>query len=103
MSDLISRSALLEKLNNYHYDTVNAQTRRIEHIVNAHFIELIEKQPTAFDVDKVIKELEIEKYNFSGSVIQTYSFSSGIESGIVRAIDIIKKHLSGTAESSKMD
>lgn len=58
MSDLISRSALLEELNNYHYDTVNAQTRRIEHIVNSHFTELIEKQPTAFDLGKVIAELE---------------------------------------------
>ena len=58
MSDLISRSSLLEKISDYIYDTVNPEKRRMEHIVKAHFIELIEKQPTAFDVDKVIAELE---------------------------------------------
>ena len=81
MSDLISRSALLEELNSYHYDTVNSVTRRIEHIVNAHFIELIEKRPTAFDLDKVIEELEREKDDFSGSFIPESSFSSGIGFG----------------------
>ena len=58
MSNLISRSELLEELNNYHYDTVNTEKRRMEHIVKANFTELIEKQPTAFDLDKVIAELE---------------------------------------------
>ena len=118
MSDLISRNALLEELNNYHYDTVNAQTRRIEHIVNAHFIEIIEKRPAAFDVEKVIAELEQERDKcyeqmkkieekgenetdyFDGHIFDEYH-NQGI--GLNKAIDIINKYLSANAEPPKKD
>lgn len=58
MVDLISRNALLENINSYTYDTVNYEMRRAEHIVKAHICELIESQPTAFDLESVIKQLE---------------------------------------------
>lgn len=104
MNDLISRSALLEELNNYHYDTVNSVTRRVEHIVNAHFIELIEKRPVAFDVDKVMKELEKEKDEYTaGGVVDTTAFVAGIEFGLEKAMSIISKQKHLAMETHKSD
>lgn len=58
MDDLISRKALLEEIRSYQYDTCTPDMRRAEHIVKAHFTELIDKQPTAFDLESVIRKLE---------------------------------------------
>lgn len=52
---LIDADALLEEVNSYVFDTVNTDTRRGEHAAKAHICELIEKQPTAYDVDKVLE------------------------------------------------
>lgn len=56
--DLISRNKLIEEINSYQYDTVSTEMRRAEHIVKAHICGLIEKQPTAYDVEKVIDKLK---------------------------------------------
>ena len=47
--DLIDRNSLLEEINNYQYDTANAETRRTEHTVKAHICELIKKQPAVHE------------------------------------------------------
>lgn len=58
MRDLISKKALLEEMNDYKFDTTNDVARRTEHTVKAHMFELVEKQPTAFDLKSVIEQLE---------------------------------------------
>lgn len=58
--DLISRSALLEMLHHnkaLHTDE-NGETRQLIAIGVNRLIEYVEKMPTAFDVDKVVKRLE---------------------------------------------
>ena len=107
MSDLISRSALLEELNSYHYDTKNSVTRRIEHIVTAHFIELIEKRSTAFDLDKIIDELQkLKTYNLTISD-QMSEIMRRAELGtyvcLEDVIKLIKRHIYDTEEHSKTD
>lgn len=57
--DLISRKALLEKLkgkNTYSLNTVT-QEENIKAYVYAEMICLIEQEPTAYDVDKVVDKL----------------------------------------------
>ena len=82
MSDLISRSALLEEIKRelergrandpffdgtlFHYTGIKA---------------IIENQPTAYDVDKVVKELE----NISAEVFGTFKFLD-----LERTIEIVK-------------
>ena len=108
MSDLISRSELLEKIDSYIYDTVNPEKRRMERIVKALFIELIEKQPTAFDLDKVIAELEklsIEELGVSESQFEMDKgeYSSYCTLCLYDVVELLKKHLTGTAEPPKTD
>lgn len=56
-NDLISRSALIEHIKEF----TNINEGYFE---NPHFlIRVIENQPTAYDVEKVIKKLEAEKEN----------------------------------------
>ena len=81
MSDLISRSALLKKIAeeydlNYGEILINPER----------FYEMVETVPTAYDVDKVVAELEEEKtmaYDKwdGGSSYKAYS----------QAIDIVRK------------
>lgn len=55
MSDLISRSALIEKTNDYISHT---DERNSEHYVCKRIKKIIEDAPTAYDLDKVVRELE---------------------------------------------
>ncbi len=56
--DLISRSELLKNINNNYYDTKNDVTRRMDYVTKAQICELIDHQPTVYDVDKVLEQLE---------------------------------------------
>lgn len=108
MSDLISRKSLLEKINGYIYETVNPEKRRMERIVKAHFIEMIEKQPTAFDLDKVIAELEklsIEELGVSESQFEMDKgeYSSYCTLCLYDVVELLKKYLSDSAEPPKTD
>lgn len=67
MSDLISRSDLLNAFNNKELEIiykipVNIDTMRIvNHAISTHknlVIDIIKNQPKAYDVDKVVKELD---------------------------------------------
>lgn len=76
MSDLISRSALINKIRG-----IVPSSQDVDFIVR-----LIEEQPTAYDVEKVVAELEEEKTmaydNWDGgSSYKAYS----------QAIDIVKR------------
>ena len=59
MSDLISRSALLEIIENMNFDFGNDSddTETIIEMVS----EAVNNQPTAYDVDKVVEQLEEEE------------------------------------------
>ena len=56
MSRLIDADKLIEVLNK------NSIFRTVTNAEGKNAIEIIEEQPTAFDVDKVVEQLEIEKY-----------------------------------------
>lgn len=66
--DLISRKALFGGINSYHYDTANPEIRRAEHFVKAHICELVDKQPTAYDADKVVKTINEIGQRYCNSV-----------------------------------
>lgn len=60
MSDLISRSRLLEMLN-YNkaiHEDESGETRQLIAVDINKMIEYIEKMPTAYNVDKVVEQLE---------------------------------------------
>lgn len=82
MSDLISRSQLLKHCHRVtEYDEAGFSME-----YNAVSVEDIKNAPTAYDVDKVVKELEEKKHNFSGGSLQTIYYWRGIE----EAIEIVK-------------
>ena len=56
--DLISRDKFMEDLNSYKFDTRNDSLRRAEHHVKALVFDLIKRQKTAYDLEKVIQQLE---------------------------------------------
>ena len=56
MSDLISRSELIK-----HFDAIQQQ----ENVVGLEFIAMIDEikeQPTAYNIDKVVEELELHSF-----------------------------------------
>ena len=55
MSDLISRSELLKEIEKYKFSAISNDAER-EFIRNT-IIKTIQKQPTAYDIDKVVEEL----------------------------------------------
>lgn len=82
MSDLISRSELIK-----HFEAIQQQ----ENAVGIDFVAMIDEikeQPTAYDVDKVVEELEDLEIHFDNDY-----FSSNREVMIVKneAIEIVKQ------------
>ena len=88
MSDLISRSALFEKLekdSTYDLDFYDSELR-----------EIIETQPTAYDIEKVVAELEEEHKKAFGKYREAFElyreeFWRGRMSGLTSAIEIVRK------------
>lgn len=92
MSDLISRSALISHIARKYWKygaEYNAKQIWGD----------IEDFPIVFDLDKVIAELEQAKDDFHGGTLQTAYYWKGID----KAIEIINKYLSETAEPPKTD
>ena len=85
--DLISRKSLIENLNKFAPEHYNA-------LVN----DLIAKEPTAFDKEKVIKELR-EELNLSDAEKERcarenplqFDSAKGYANGIANSIEIIEK------------
>lgn len=105
MNDLISRSVAIDLLYKYADQKFVTDGVSIANgILKAKcFIDSKENIPTAFDLDKVIGELEREKDSFHGGIYEGTAEEFYFQKGIDKAIDIIKKHLSSTAEPPKTD
>ena len=83
MSDLISRSALLTRIRLNYNNHQNISAGAIK--------DIIDTMPTAYDIDKVVEELEIERKTANN----TYnSFNMDVDLGRVfgleKAIEIVK-------------
>lgn len=83
MSDLISRSELIK-----HFEAIQQQ----ENAVGIDFVAMIDEikeQPTAYDVDKVVEELEKLADDSNDYMYECYF--NGKEDGIREAIEIVKQ------------
>ena len=83
MSDLISRSELIK-----HFEAIQQQ----ENVVGLEFIAMIDEikeQPTAYDVDKVVVNLEQLADASNDHMYESYF--EGKEDGIREAIEIVKQ------------
>ena len=85
MSDLISRSQLLKEIEKYKFGAISNDAER-EYIKKT-ILDFIICQPTAYDVDKVVEELEKESFTTTdtvcGGIFKAIRLSSAIE--IVKA------------------
>lgn len=95
MSDLISRSALIGEINMW-----AMQCNAIDSIVMLQaVVDVIEKQPTAYDVDKVVEELEDKLYESSSAHAEAVMGMCGVSasgysgeiSAYGKAIEIVRK------------
>lgn len=100
-NDLISRSALLEEINNFSMritGSANAMAITIMEETKKSIEKLIDEQPTAYNVDKVVERLEEEaRYNQSeaNELAQhgdygTATMFQGIAKGYKYSADIVK-------------
>ena len=79
MSDLISRSELIK-----HFEAIQQQ----ENVVGLEFIAMIDEikeQPTAYDVDKVIEELELHSFELGTDTLPVHYVR------LNKAIEIVKQ------------
>lgn len=81
MSDLISRSALKQALRKCQIESL------IAHNEEKNVFDVINDQPTAYDVEKVVTELEEEKGKFKG--IYT-DYAEGLVDAYEHAISVVK-------------
>lgn len=106
MNDLISRSELL-KIFTFNSDGKRIPEYDVDNVpltVSISSVKLIIRgMPNAFNTEKVIAELEREKDSFHGGIYEGTAEEFYFQKGIDKAIDIINKYLSGTAEPSKTD
>ena len=100
MSDLISRSELINALK-VHFDSCFREDGELlysDHICTSDdvvdLIKLVENQPTAYSVDKVVKELEVLKDGYDHSCLDNV-YERGVEAGAKwikkKAIEIVKQ------------
>lgn len=91
MSDLISRSALIEALNKYvreKFTLADEFEHWLEGMTDA--LDIIEAQPTAYDAKKVVAELE-EEITWAENHGLNENFRKGRISGLRTAIRIVRK------------
>lgn len=89
-NDLISRSALLKYLNNGAInfsiqmgESCVATTRKIVACMFEQVEKAINEQPTAYDVDKVVEQLEDAKTNFEHmGTLQSAYYDIGLDKAI---------------------
>jgi hypothetical protein len=84
---LIDADKLIEDIYSNAYACTNDEINKILHKQLETNINIINNQPTAYDVDKVVEQLEVYKYTLS-SYQDTYT--SGEISAYNRAINIVK-------------
>lgn len=93
MSDLISRSALIEAIK-HHKENVGVCIDGKSHmemyqIAHKHIIELVEIQPTAYNTDKIVEQLEEYQDNNSQNK-STDDYELGVFNTIEKTIEIVK-------------
>ena len=102
MSDLIGRSELLKSINEeakkipidaekYHIDTnvIDGMNATLKAITN-----IVKEQPTAYDVDKVVEELEENAGRYTKKYVTPYGNNGYKDTkaiSIHKAIEIVKK------------
>lgn len=94
MSDLISRSALLDAMN--YNRKINADENGVLAIEISSLIDYVEKMPTAYDVDDVAKKLamlstEYDKGAISYRVENLDDYEHGKAFAYRQAINIVKR------------
>ena len=98
MSRLIDVEKLIEDIEksrkeNPHNDIKIASNHNFEHF---HFIKLVNEQPTAFDVDKVVSELETRRKEYENEAykievpFEHSCYLKGIMRGYEYSIDVVK-------------
>ena len=98
MSDLISRSALIESFTKYKFGAISNDMER--EYIKENVLLFINAQPTAYDVDKVVEQLEkeaekakrnSEKAEELGPAYERHMTVYGIKANTFdRAIEIVK-------------
>ena len=86
MSDLISRSGLLKEIEKYKFGAISNDAER-EYIKKT-ILDFIICQPTAYDPDKVVEELE--EISNDIPLQYEYNYEKGLLDGIDKAIEIFK-------------
>ena len=92
MSDLISRSELLSTISNMDFDFGN-DTEDIKTIIEM-VSEVIKRQPTAYGIDKVVKELEENASRYTKKYTTSYGNNGYRDTkaiSIHKAIEIVKQ------------
>ena len=89
MSDLISRSELLKEIEKYKFGAISNNAER--EYVKTTILNLIECQPTAYDPDNVVEELEErQKEYLAGFGVHNNDEMYGVACGLGDAIKIVK-------------
>lgn len=89
-NDLISRSALLEEINNFSMritGSANAEAITIMEETKKSIAKMVDEQPTAYDVDKVVERLEVNSMYADEEVGAVVMLDNAVE--IVRSGGII--------------
>ena len=86
MSDLISRSELIKELNKY--------CGNQRYLVSENIREIINNQPNAYDLDKVVEELEENSSRYTKKYVTPYGNNGYRDTkaiSIHKAIEIVKQ------------
>ena len=98
MSDLISRSELLKEIEKYKFGAISNDAER-EYIKKT-ILDFIICQPTAYDIDKVVEELEEVKMRYFLTIANTGDEKSdfayeNVGNALDKAIEIVKQDCAG--------
>ena len=92
MSDLINRSELLKEIEKYKFGAISNDAER-EYIKNT-ILDFIIGQPTAYSVDKVVKELQKNASRYTKKYVTPYGNNGYKDTkaiSIHKAIEIVKQ------------
>ena len=92
MSDLISRSKLLKEVEKYKFGAISNDAER-EYIKKT-ILDFIICQPTAYDIDRVVKELEENASRYTKKYVTPYGNNGYKDTKAIsvhKAIEIVKQ------------
>lgn len=85
MGRLIDADSLIKVLETYKFGAISNDAER--EYVKETVLQFVKEQPTAYDVDAVVKELEEYKIKRSDDSV----YGVGVLNGYVEAIDIVRE------------